>query len=158
MALDSRQKRAAIIGVGRAWYRNSHPSGIDTAQRASIGQVYHVASFQEAVEAIVAVISAGRPPRAKPKKYKQVMIDGEIHLVNTPEQEFFLLNEFLAKSRSKYELDIVKKKSPIVKRNIRVLAKTIVRTENRIEKVSEELQWRRVIKQEDEDLLILLTA
>ncbi len=46
MALDSRQKRAAVIGVGRVWYRNSHPSSIDSSQRASIGQVYPVSSFQ----------------------------------------------------------------------------------------------------------------
>ncbi len=43
--LDSRQKRAAVIGVARAWYRNPHPSGIDAGQRASIGQVYPVALF-----------------------------------------------------------------------------------------------------------------
>ena len=46
MALDSRQKRAAVIGVGRAWYRNPHPSNVDASQRASIGQVYPVAVFQ----------------------------------------------------------------------------------------------------------------
>lgn len=46
MALDSRQKRAAVIGVGRAWYRNPHPSSVNAAQRASIAQVYPVAAFQ----------------------------------------------------------------------------------------------------------------
>jgi len=45
MALDSRQKRAAVIGTARAWYRNPHPSNIDAAQRASIGQGYPVTSF-----------------------------------------------------------------------------------------------------------------
>lgn len=45
MALDSRQKRAAVIGVGRAWYRNPHPSGLDESQRASVGQAYPVSSF-----------------------------------------------------------------------------------------------------------------
>ena len=49
MALDSRQKRAAVIGVGRAWYRNPNPGGVDAAQRASIGQVYPVAVFQDVV-------------------------------------------------------------------------------------------------------------
>ena len=44
--LDSRQKRAAVVGVGRAWYRNPHPSSIDASQRASIGQAYPVAVFQ----------------------------------------------------------------------------------------------------------------
>lgn len=45
MALDSRQKRAAVIGVGRAWYRNPDPNSLDAAQRASIGLVYPVATF-----------------------------------------------------------------------------------------------------------------
>lgn len=49
MALDSRQKRAAVIGVGRMWYRNPHPSGMNAAQRASVGQVYPVAVFQAPV-------------------------------------------------------------------------------------------------------------
>ena len=48
MALDSRQKRAAVIGTARAWYRNPHPSNVDAAQRASISQVYPVAVFQGA--------------------------------------------------------------------------------------------------------------
>lgn len=45
MAIDSRQKRAAVIGVGRAWYRNPDPNNLDAAQRASIGSVYPVAIF-----------------------------------------------------------------------------------------------------------------
>lgn len=53
MALDSRQKRAAVVGVGRAWYRNPHPSSVDASQRASIGQVYPVAAFQAALQAAV---------------------------------------------------------------------------------------------------------
>lgn len=48
MAIDSRQKRAAVIGTARAWYRNPHPSGINASQRASIAQVYPVAVFQGA--------------------------------------------------------------------------------------------------------------
>jgi len=46
MALDSRQKRAAIIGAARIWYRNPHPSGMNASQRASVGQAYPVAIFQ----------------------------------------------------------------------------------------------------------------
>lgn len=49
MALDSRQKRAAVIGVGRPWYRNADPNGLDAAQRASIGNVYPVAIFQDII-------------------------------------------------------------------------------------------------------------
>lgn len=45
MALDSRQKRAAVIGTARAWYRNPHPSNMDESQRAAVSQVYPVASF-----------------------------------------------------------------------------------------------------------------
>ena len=51
MALDSRQKRAAVIGVARAWYRNPHPSSMGAAQRASVGQVYPVATFSALVVA-----------------------------------------------------------------------------------------------------------
>lgn len=40
MALDSRLKRASVIGVARGWYRNSHPSSLSPAQRAGIGQAY----------------------------------------------------------------------------------------------------------------------
>ena len=49
MALDSRQKRAAVIGVGRPWYRNADPNGLDAAQRAAIGNVYPVAAFSPPV-------------------------------------------------------------------------------------------------------------
>lgn len=45
--LDSRQKRAAVIGTARAWYRNPHPSGMDAPQRASVAQVYPVALFTQ---------------------------------------------------------------------------------------------------------------
>jgi len=58
MALDSRQKRAAVIGVGRAWYRNAHPSSVNAAQRASIAQVYPVAVFQ----GVTAPVFAGTIP------------------------------------------------------------------------------------------------
>lgn len=47
MALDSRQKRAAVAGVARPWYRNPHPSGMNANQRASVGQVYPVALFTQ---------------------------------------------------------------------------------------------------------------
>lgn len=45
MALDSRQKRAAVIANGRHWYRNTHPASMNAAQRASVGNVYPVATF-----------------------------------------------------------------------------------------------------------------
>lgn len=45
MALNSRQKRAAVIGTARIWYRNPHPSSLDAAQRAAVGQGYPVALF-----------------------------------------------------------------------------------------------------------------
>lgn len=47
MALDSRQKRAAVIGTARAWYRNPHPSSMNASQRAAVGQVYPVALFTQ---------------------------------------------------------------------------------------------------------------
>lgn len=57
MALDSRQKRAAVIGVGRMWYRNAHPSSLNQEQRVSIGQVYPVAIFSEALDYYIELIS-----------------------------------------------------------------------------------------------------
>lgn len=48
MALDSRQKRAAVIGAARIWYRNPHPSSVNAGQRAAISQTYPVAAFAEA--------------------------------------------------------------------------------------------------------------
>lgn len=45
MALDSRQKRAAVIGVGRPWYRNADPNSMDAAQRSAVGNTYPVAIF-----------------------------------------------------------------------------------------------------------------
>ena len=58
MALNSRQKRAAVVGTARIWYRNPHPSGVDAAQRASIGSVYPVATFAGA--ALTTVMDFGR--------------------------------------------------------------------------------------------------
>lgn len=102
--------------------------------------------------------TGGLSKRVKARKYKQIMIDGEVYAVETPEQEFFLLNEFLAKTRAQFKQDLTKKKTPIVKKKIKVLASKITRTENRLDKVSEEIKWRQKIKREDEEILALLTA
>jgi len=101
--------------------------------------------------------TGGLSKRAKARKHKQVMIDGKVHVVNTPEEEYFLLQGFLDKVSRQHELDLLKKKTPIVKRNIKMQSNTITRTENRIEKVSEEMKWRQKIRQEDEEILVLLT-
>jgi len=45
MSLDSRQKRAAVIGVARPWYRNADSNSLDAAQRASIANTYPIAAF-----------------------------------------------------------------------------------------------------------------
>lgn len=45
MALDSRQKRAAVIGVARPWYRNPDPNSMNAAQRASVANAYPVTTF-----------------------------------------------------------------------------------------------------------------
>lgn len=55
MALDSRQKRAAVVGVARIWYRNPHPSNMNGAQRASVASAYPVASFSPVVPSTVDV-------------------------------------------------------------------------------------------------------
>ena len=46
MALDSRQKRAAVVGVARPWYRNATPATIDDSKRAAVGNVYPIGFFQ----------------------------------------------------------------------------------------------------------------
>ena len=46
MPLDSRQKRAAVAGVGRPWYRNADPNSMNAAQRPAVGNTYPVATFQ----------------------------------------------------------------------------------------------------------------
>jgi hypothetical protein len=101
---------------------------------------------------------AASPKRVKQRKHKQVMIDGEVHVVNSPEEEFFLLQAFLDKTRNQYEADILKKKTPVVKKNIKLLATKINRTENRLKKVEEQLHWRRKLQREDEEILALLAA
>ena len=108
------------------------------------------------VVAEAVVKAGGAPKRVRQRKHKQIMIDGEVHVVETPEQEYFLLSEFLAKSRSQFERDLTKKKTPIVKKKIKVLASTITRTENRIDKVSGEMKWRQKLRREDEEILTLL--
>lgn len=46
MALDSKTKRAAVMGVARPWMRSKNPdSGLGEAWRAVTGNVYPVASF-----------------------------------------------------------------------------------------------------------------
>jgi hypothetical protein len=102
--------------------------------------------------------TGGISKRVKQRKHKQVMIDGEVHVVNSPEEEFFLLQAFLDKTRNQYEADILKKKTPVVKKNIRLLATKIKRTENRLEKVEEQLHWRQKLQREDEEILALLAA
>lgn len=102
------------------------------------------------------VVSGGAPKRVKQRKHKQVMIDGEVYVVDSPEQEYFLLQTFLDKAKTQHELDLTKKKTPIVKKKIKVLSTTIARTENRIDKVSGEIKWRQKLRREDEEILALL--
>ena len=52
MALDSREKRASVPGVGRPWYRTKLPGTVDEAWRMASGNVY-------AGNALSAVAGAG---------------------------------------------------------------------------------------------------
>lgn len=45
MALDSKEKRAAVPGVGRPWYRTKLPGTVDAAWRVASGNAYPVAAF-----------------------------------------------------------------------------------------------------------------
>ena len=40
MAIDSQQKRMAVVGVGRPWMRSTFPGTINEAWRLSVGNVY----------------------------------------------------------------------------------------------------------------------
>ena len=40
MAIDTQQKRMAVVGVGRPWMRSTFPGTINEAWRLSVGNVY----------------------------------------------------------------------------------------------------------------------
>jgi hypothetical protein len=40
MAIDSQQKRMAVVGVGRPWMRSTFPGTINEAWRVSVGNAY----------------------------------------------------------------------------------------------------------------------
>ncbi len=48
--MDSIQKRAAVLGVARPWYRNAHPAQIDEKKRAAVGNNYPLAFFVSVLE------------------------------------------------------------------------------------------------------------
>ncbi len=53
MALDSKAKRIAVVGVGRPWMRSQEvDSGHGRAWRSSVGLSYPVADFAGAVAAV----------------------------------------------------------------------------------------------------------
>jgi len=61
MAIDNRQKRAAILGVARPWYRNSNPAIFDDKKRATIGNTYPL-QFLELIgsnSSFLRIISSG---------------------------------------------------------------------------------------------------
>ncbi len=49
MALDTREKRASVLGVGRPWYRTKLPGANDAAWRAASGNAYAGVSISAAV-------------------------------------------------------------------------------------------------------------
>lgn len=102
--------------------------------------------------------AAASPTRVSQRKPRQIMIDGDVHVINSPEQEFFLLKAYIDKTRNQYEADILKKKTPPVKKNIRILATKIKRAENRLKKAEEQLHWRQKLQKADQEILALLAA
>ena len=83
------------------------------------------------------------------------MVDGKLYTIEHPEQELRILQAFLDKIQNKQILDLQKKKVPAVKRKIKLNAKTITRTENRINKVQERIKW---LRKQDQEILALLAA
>lgn len=56
MALDSRAKRQAVIGNGRAWLRAPFPNAAKNAEwRASVGSVYPVAAFAVGLDPVATI-------------------------------------------------------------------------------------------------------
>lgn len=101
---------------------------------------------------------AASPQRVKQRKPRTIMVDGQVHNIEYPEQEYFILQEYIEKVRAQYELDILKKKTPPVKRNIKLLATKIKRAENRLNKVEEQLKWRKKVQRNNQLILALLAA
>lgn len=111
-----------------------------------------------AFNAAVTEAGAGASPRAKKARPRTIMVDGQVHAIEYPEQEYFILQAYLDKIRAQQELDLLKKKVPAVKRKIKVGATKIRRTENRLKKVEAQLKWRKQLRRNDEQLLALLAA
>ncbi len=49
MALDSKEKRASVPGIGRPWYRTKLPGAVDAPWRAASGNVYAGLTYAAAV-------------------------------------------------------------------------------------------------------------
>ena len=99
--------------------------------------------------------TGGISKRVKQRKRRQIMVDGKLYTIEHPEQELRILQAFLDKIQNKQILDLQKKKVPAVKRKIKLNAKTITRTENRINKVQERIKW---LRKQDQEILALLAA
>ena len=86
---------------------------------------------------------------------RQIMVGGQTHAINHPEQELQLLQKYLDKTRNQYERDIQKKKVPAVKKKIKLGAANIKRVETRIHKVEQRIKW---LRRQDQEILALLAA
>ena len=56
MAIDSREKRAAVLGVGRPWMRDKLPGTNDKAWRVASGNAYPGSFISVIVTAIIETI------------------------------------------------------------------------------------------------------
>lgn len=57
MAIDSQQKRMAVVGVGRPWMRSTFPGTINEAWRLSVGNVYSGNTLSPAVGRVMSSLA-----------------------------------------------------------------------------------------------------
>jgi len=58
MAIDTREKRASVLGVARPWYRSKLPGTIDEAWRLASGNVYAGNALSPSVDGVFAPTTA----------------------------------------------------------------------------------------------------
>jgi len=101
------------------------------------------------------VVGAGSSPRARAQRPKVIMVDGKNYAIESPWQEFYILQAYLDKLEKQQRMDLQKKKMPRVKQKIKLNTANITRTKTRIDKVKARIEW---IKREDEEILAILAA
>jgi len=111
-------------------------------------------TFSAKTETIIeSIISSGVP--SKPQKLRRIMIGSELFVIKSPEHEQYLLNRFLDKQQKEFDRLIMAKKMPSIKKKIKLTSNQITRTKTRLKKAENKV-WQQKIRNEDEEILLLL--